>query len=141
MPVFLPLSALTEQLELDAGVIRALNPALQRAVWKGKKYVPKDYHLRLPPSVDNTDITTVLKQISVADGRAYQVPDIVYKVQRGDTLSEIAERFNADVAELIALNNLQSKNHIRVGQSLRLLNASAAKAVEFASVRLVARDD
>jgi membrane-bound lytic murein transglycosylase D len=141
LPVYLPLSALTEQLELDAGVMRALNPALQRAVWKGKKYVPKDYHLRLPPSVDNADITTLFKQIAIADGRADQVPDIVYKVQRGDTLSQIAERFNSNVRELMALNNLQSKNHIRSGQSLRLLSASAAKAVEFASVRLVAIDD
>jgi membrane-bound lytic murein transglycosylase D len=141
LPVYLPLSALTEQLELDAGVLRALNPALQRSVWKGKKYVPKAYHLRLPPSLDNEDITTVFKQIAIADGRTDQVPDIVYKVQRGDTLSQIAQRFNTNVRELMALNNLQSKNRIRSGQSLRLLNASAAKAVEFASVRLVAIDD
>ena len=140
LPVYLPLSALTEQLELDAGVMRALNPALQRSVWKGKKFVPKDYHLRLPPSVDNDGVTTVFKQIAIADGRADQIPDIVYKVQRGDTLSEIAQRFNTNVRELMALNNLQSKNHIRSGQSLSLLNASAAKAVEFASVRLVAND-
>jgi len=141
LPVYLPLSALTEQLELDAGVMRALNPALQRSVWKGRKYVPKAYHLRLPPSVDNEDITTVFTQIAIADGRTDQVPDIVYKVQRGDTLSQIAQRFNTNVRELMALNNLQSKNRIRSGQSLRLLNASAAKAVEFASVRLVAIDD
>jgi membrane-bound lytic murein transglycosylase D len=141
LPVYLPLSALTEQLELDVGVMRALNPALQRSVWKGKKYVPKAYHLRLPSSVDNEDITTVFKQIAIADGRTDQVPDIVYKVQRGDTLSQIAQRFNTNVRELMALNNLQSKNRIRSGQSLRLLNASAAKAVEFASVRLVAIDD
>jgi len=141
LPVCLPLSALTEQLELDAGVMRALNPSLQRSVWKGKKYVPKDYHLRMPASVDNDDVTTLIKQIAIADGRTDQVPDIVYKVQRGDTLSKIAQRFNTNVRELMALNNLHSKNHIRSGQSLRLLNASAAKAVEFASVRLVAIDD
>jgi len=141
LPVYLPLSAFTEQLELDAGVIRALNPSLQRSVWKGKKYVPKDYHLRLPPSVDNEDVTTVFKQIAVADGRTEQIPDIVYKVQRGDTLSGIAQRYKTNVRELMALNNLKSKNHIRSGQSLRLLNASAEKSVEFASVRLVAIDD
>jgi len=141
LPVYLPLSALTEQLDLDADVMRALNPALQRSVWKGKKYVPKDYHLRLPPSVDNEGVTTVFNQIAIADGRTDQVPDIVYRVQRGDTLSEIAQRFNTNVRELMAINNLQSKNRIRSGQSLRLLNASAAKAVEFASVRLVTIDD
>jgi membrane-bound lytic murein transglycosylase D len=141
LPVYLPLSAVTEQLDLDTGVLRALNPALQRSVWKGKKYVPKDYHLRLPQSVDNKGVTTVIKQIAMADGRTDQIPDIIYKVQRGDTLSEIAQRFKTNVRELMALNNLQSKNHIRSGQSLRLLNESAAKAVEFASVHLVAIDD
>ena len=72
-------------------------------------------------------------------GRGDNLPE--YRVQRGDTLSEIAQRFKTNVRELMALNNLQSKNHIRSGQSLRLLNESAAKAVEFASVRLVAIED
>jgi membrane-bound lytic murein transglycosylase D len=141
LPVYLPLSAVTEQLELDAGVMKALNPALQRSVWKGNKFVPKDYHLRLPPSVDSDGVTTVFRKIAVADGRTDQIPDIIYKVQRGDTLSEIAQRYKTNVRELMSLNNLQSKNHIRSGQSLRLLSASAAKAVEFASVQLVAIED
>jgi membrane-bound lytic murein transglycosylase D len=141
MPVYLPLTALTEPLELDVAVMRALNPALQRSVWKGKKYVPKDYHLRLPTSVDNAGITRVLNDIALADGREDQVPDIMYKVKRGDTLSEIAERFNTNVSELMALNNLRSSNRIRIGQSLRLIDTTAEKAAEFASVRLVSRED
>jgi membrane-bound lytic murein transglycosylase D len=140
LPVYLPLGALTEQLELDPSVMRTLNPALQRSVWRGKKYLPKDYHLRLPSSVDSTDVTMVLNHIVLADGREDQVPDILYRVERGDTLSQIAERFNTDVRELMALNNLQSKDMIRIGQSLRLIE-SVGKAAEFASVRLVSRED
>ncbi len=141
LPTYLPLSALTEQLELDSVVVKALNPALQQSVWKGAKYVPKEYHLRLPATVDSGDVTAVFRHIAVAEGRADQLPDIIYRVQRGDTLSEIAERFKTNVGELMALNNLPSKNQIRAGQSLRLLDTPAGQAVEFASVQLVSRDD
>ena len=43
-----------------------------------------------------------------------------YTVQRGDTLSEIAERFGTTVNELVRLNNIQNPNLIYPGQVLIL---------------------
>ena len=48
-----------------------------------------------------------------------------YKVRRGDSLSEIADRFGLTVAELVAMNKLRSRNRIAAGQTLRI--GSAAK--------------
>lgn len=43
-----------------------------------------------------------------------------YTVQKGDTLTRIANRFGTTVAKLAELNNIKDVNKIRVGQVLRL---------------------
>ena len=43
-----------------------------------------------------------------------------YTIQRGDTLSEIAQRFSTTVAELVRLNNIENPRLIYVGQVLDL---------------------
>ena len=50
-----------------------------------------------------------------AKGNAY----VSYKVERGDTLSEIAKRYRISVAQIRALNNLKN-NRIVIGQVLKL---------------------
>jgi peptidoglycan lytic transglycosylase D len=51
--------------------------------------------------------------------------DGIYRVQRGDNLTEIADRFGLRVSELVALNGLASRHRIAIGQKLRV--APAAK--------------
>ncbi len=43
-----------------------------------------------------------------------------YTVRRGDTLSEIAERFGVSVRELVRVNSIADPSSIRVGQELRI---------------------
>jgi membrane-bound lytic murein transglycosylase D len=43
---------------------------------------------------------------------------MTYKVRNGDTLSEIADRFNVSVRQLRGWNNLQTSSKIRAGQHL-----------------------
>ena len=43
-----------------------------------------------------------------------------YRVQHGDSLGRIAARFNTTVKTLVALNDLQQRNLIRVGQVLHI---------------------
>lgn len=42
-----------------------------------------------------------------------------HKVQEGDTLFNIAQRYNLNVADLVSSNNIRN-NHIRIGQVLKL---------------------
>lgn len=44
----------------------------------------------------------------------------VHVVEAGETLSAIARRFGASVADLVALNDLRNPDRLRVGQRLRL---------------------
>jgi membrane-bound lytic murein transglycosylase D len=57
--------------------------------------------------------------------------DGVYTVQRGDTLSRIADRFGLDETQLMARNDLRNRNRIYVGQTLRLTD----EAVQLAAIQ------
>ena len=44
----------------------------------------------------------------------------IYTVQSGDTLSEIAEKFNTTVGNLCKINNINNPNLIFVGQKIKI---------------------
>jgi membrane-bound lytic murein transglycosylase D len=135
VPAYLPADALAAGLGLDIGELRALNPPLQEAVWKGSKYVPKGYRLRTPPVIKSAQARTGLQRVALSDGYAHQKPDQFYKVRPGDTLSGIARRYSARVSELMAMNDLRSRHHIRAGQTLRLPRADAPQPIQVASAQ------
>ena len=48
-----------------------------------------------------------------------------YTVRRGDNLSKIADNFGLTIADLVAMNDLRSRNRIHAGQQLRVSRGSA----------------
>lgn len=52
--------------------------------------------------------------------------DTTYVVKRGDTLSEIAVRYNTTVAKLVELNNITDPDYIVVGQVLKLTGSASS---------------
>lgn len=67
----------------------------------------------LPPLLTTTVPPTTLA-VSTTTTVTY------YKVQSGDTLSKIANRFNVDQAELMAVNNITNPDHVEIGQELKI---------------------
>lgn len=52
--------------------------------------------------------------------------DTTYVVKRGDTLSEIAVRYNTTVAKLVELNDITNPDYIVVGQVLKLTGSASS---------------
>ncbi|HBW82968.1 MAG TPA: hypothetical protein DEF79_02885 [Gammaproteobacteria bacterium] len=100
-----------EQLQAD-------NRALRPAVWEGNKRIPRGFPIKLRASVVGEE--NVLALITDDYKFAVQTPDVAYVVERGDSLSVIARRFDTTVGRLVALNQLRSRNRIRIGQRLLL---------------------
>ncbi|MCL2872021.1 MAG: LysM peptidoglycan-binding domain-containing protein [Betaproteobacteria bacterium] len=48
-----------------------------------------------------------------------------YKVKRGDTLAQIAHRYDTTPEELMRLNGLKNAKHLRVGKNIRVYNERA----------------
>ncbi|HAC87266.1 MAG TPA: lytic transglycosylase, partial [Gammaproteobacteria bacterium] len=84
--------------------LRADNPALRPAVWEGNKRIPVNFPLWVRrEAVNSGDLLALVPE----DFKfSMQTPDIAYVVERGDSLSVIARRFDTSVSRLAALNQL-----------------------------------
>lgn len=62
----------------------------------------------------------VFEQAAARFQKSYEAPRAYYIVQVGDTLAEIARRFNWYPEKLAARNNIENPDRIRVGQRIWL---------------------
>lgn len=70
-------------------------------------------------SLDSTPSTTQLDDVS-SDAPVEQIEETTYRVESGDSLSEIADRFGTEWEVIAALNDISNPNLIFEGQVLRL---------------------
>ena len=131
VPDFLTVSTLATAFDISHRELRAWNPALTDAVWTGDKFVPRGFGLRLPSNLADAS-EALLASVPASQRYTAQRPDVLHRVQRGDTLSGIADRYRVSQASLAALNNLRSRHFIREGQVLRLPGNSASVPVTLA---------
>jgi membrane-bound lytic murein transglycosylase D len=134
LPAYLPAEVLSEGFGVDTATLQQINPALQPAVWDGRKHVPKGYRLRLPAGMGDRKARERLARLAATDGQTEQIPDIFYQVEPGDTLSEIARRYRTTVTELMIMNGLHDPRRVRAGASLRVLSAAADGVVPVAAL-------
>jgi membrane-bound lytic murein transglycosylase D len=110
---------LAQKLDIDLNRLRQLNPALRPPVFKGRKYAPKGYRLKLPAD-DHRDWKALIAAAAEDVYRPDQKHSRLYQVDRGDTAGKIARLHGVSLQDLIAFNNLDSRARIYVGQNLRI---------------------
>jgi len=111
--------------------LRDDNRALRPIVWEGGKRIPAGFRIKVRQEV--VPSADILAMIPADFKFPVQTPDIAYVVERGDSLSVIASRFNTSVARLASLNQLQSRNRIQIGQRL-LLPQDSSQQEQIAAV-------
>ncbi|NCF26494.1 MAG: transglycosylase SLT domain-containing protein, partial [Gammaproteobacteria bacterium] len=120
VPDYVSVNTLQRVLGVDRDVLREHNPALRPSIWRGAKYVPRGFELRIPASAPRDEMLAALSQINEDERYGSQQRDRSYKVRRGNTLAGIAKHFEVDVDDLVAVNDLKNRHRIRVGQVLAL---------------------
>lgn len=116
---YVSLPQLARHLNLKIAELRKLNPALRHPVFRGQKYVPKGYRLRLPHSNDE-DWAVIVAKIEDKFYKHDQRKSRIYTVQRGDTAGEISRIHGVKLQDLMAANNLNSRATIYINQNLRI---------------------
>jgi membrane-bound lytic murein transglycosylase D len=129
LPDYAPAEDLASALGVSTRQLSEHNPALQATIWEGSKHLPRGYTLRLPESMLGQPADTLLASVPGDTWRTEQLPDLFHTIARGDTLSEIAQRYDTRVSTLVALNGLGSRHRIRAGQTLRVPAAGPAPEV------------
>lgn len=120
LPAYVPIDELVRTLNVDRDTLAQHNPALREPVWRGAKFVPKGYRLRLPCEADCPDADTLRSRLARAKLYDRQKPDRYHKVRRGQTLSHIAAAYGVSVRDLMRANGLRNRHRVRAGQRLRL---------------------
>jgi membrane-bound lytic murein transglycosylase D len=126
---YVPADDLATALGVSAKQVAKHNPSLQATIWQGSKHVPRGFEVRMPPGVLDASIEGLVARVPADSWQEEQLPDLYHTIARGDTLSEIAERYRTNVSTLVALNGLGSRHRIRAGQRLRLPAAGPAPEV------------
>ena len=127
VPEYLHVKTVEAALGVDRATLQAYNPALRNSVWTGRKYVPRNFQLRLPTAHVNSGAKITLTNIPADQRFGKQQRDRQHRVRRGDTLSGIATRYGIRVAELVSLNGINRKHLIYAGQRLVLPTTDVPK--------------
>ena len=126
LPAYVPADELAATLKVRQRDLARHNPAIQATVWQGSKHLPKNYVLRMPNGMLSASLPQLIANLPADVRFDKQLPDLFHTIRRGDTLSEIADRYDTRVSTLVALSNLGNRNRIRAGQRLRLPAAGPA---------------
>jgi membrane-bound lytic murein transglycosylase D len=133
LPAFVRVNSLERALKIDRSKLRQLNPALMRAVWEGRRYVPRGYKLRLPGEGEQWTQVRLAKVLAPEEQLASQPQPKRYRIARGDTLVLVAQRFNLAPHDLAAANGLRDNAKLRPGRTLELPEAAATRPAVVAS--------
>lgn len=131
VPDYVTVSTLADAFDVSHEALRNWNPALTTAVWSEEKFVPRGFRLRVPAD----DVPNAAERMAVLPASlryTAQRPDVLHRVQRGETISGIASRYRVSQSALVQVNNLRSQNFIRVGQVLRLPGSNGARPITLA---------
>src|SRR5205823_4721222 len=88
------------------------------SVWDGQQRVPKAYLLRLPLDGSTWTRELLAQRLSPAEMFAGQSSPPHYRVQRGDTLVSVAERYGVSAETLARLNHLRTSVHLHAGRTI-----------------------
>ncbi len=113
---YLSVDQLSTHIKLSRKKLIELNPSLRSPVINGQKYIPKNFHLRLPDQIDIVSLSKKLKPIY----HAKQKPSLFHRVQKGDTAGSIARLHSVKLNDLILANALNRRATIYIGQNLRI---------------------
>jgi membrane-bound lytic murein transglycosylase D len=131
---------LVQYFGVDMETLRKLNPSLRPPVFRGQKYVPKGYTLRLPPDA----VQNRMGASTELPGNMYkyhQKSSRIYRVKKDDNITQIAKMHGVKVSDLILANKINSKGVIYVNQHLRIplpdevTDMSETPHISFAEVR------
>src|SRR3981081_3658868 len=117
VPAYVPMATLERALKIDADRLRALNPALLRSVWDGQQRVPKAYHLRLQLEGRPWTREALASRLSPAEMFTGQSGPPRYRVQRGDTLASVAQRYGVTAETLARLNHVRTSARLHAGRT------------------------
>ncbi len=128
VPAYISAAALERAVKVDAVRLRELNPALLPSVWNGQQRVPKSYRLRLPLDGGQWTRELLAQRLAPEEMFTGQRGPRRYRVQSGDTLASLADRYGVSIQTLARMNRVRTSAHLRPGSTITLPETPTATA-------------
>jgi len=131
-------TALARTFGVDPGLLRELNMGLRDSVWSGRVSVPAGYAVRLPkvagrpPAAQLAAALPRTEEVGARDASRGR-PAGRHRVRSGDTLTKIANQYGVSTSALAKTNGVRTSSKLRVGQTLRIPGAAAARETSTAA--------
>lgn len=129
-PDSIPLSTALRATGLERDEFLDLNPSLMESIRSNRASIPAGYELRVPAGASDeareryASLPKPARKTTVARAapakQAGKKAFVVHKVQKGQTLTQIAKRYGTTVDRIKVANGLGRGGGIRVGQTLRV---------------------
>lgn len=118
---------LSKELGVDSSVLKKMNPALKKVVWKHKALIPTSYKLKLPyrDSAWRSELAALDRLPREIEKSGY----VWHRVKRGQTACGIANQYKASCAALRKLNKLNRKATIYVGKRIKVPSSSGGISI------------
>ncbi len=123
LPGFVHANDISHHLKINTATLKQLNPSLLSPVYKGEKYIPKGFLLKIPPGAANRRLLAKIPSHIFKDN---QKRSRYYRVQRGDTANKIALAHSVRLKDLSRANNLNTQATVYIGQKLRIPSSVSA---------------
>lgn len=88
-------------------------------------------------SSDSPNASSVGTEPSMEKNNAPQIHTIIYQVNAGDTLSQIARNFQLTSADLAELNGITNPNRLQIGQKLEIPMVNSALPEDLSTIKRV----
>jgi membrane-bound lytic murein transglycosylase D len=136
-PIWMP-TLKTELLKLDRSIFtknlveffsgdeqkaQESNPHLHSSVWRGNRTLREGTSIRIPQGMKDLFVqkSKEYKMQALQKGeKTEQKLEAEYRVERGDTLSEIAHQFNVSVQDILELNDIGNPRLLRPGVKISI---------------------
>jgi membrane-bound lytic murein transglycosylase D len=133
VPAYVPVASLERALKIDTLKLRSLNPSLLPPVWSGALRVPKAYRLRVPLEDSHWTGQLLAQRLAPDEMFAGQRGPRHYRVQPGDTLATLADRYGVPIQTLAQMNHLRTSAHLKPGRTVTLPETSPAPTLAAAT--------
>ncbi len=120
VPDFVPAEALAKAFRVDAGALRAANPALRPPIWDAERFVPRGVQVHIPGTISAAEVTASLARLPPSQRYLAQRGDATHRLRRGETVNVVAARFGVPVPRLLAANGWTTAPTLQRGQVLHL---------------------
>jgi membrane-bound lytic murein transglycosylase D len=120
MPAYAQIDSLAKTLGTTREALRDYNPALREPVWRGARFVPRGYRLRVGAEARAWTPERLAAALGPGELYSAQIRAGTHRVAAGETLARIARTYGITERALAQANGIGTGAQLRRGTRLRL---------------------